>query len=83
MIHCSDQRQERNDPCTLPAKLETFSEKISALTGTGKEMMIMAMTRNREIRYERILAWTTEGAYEVFGNMYRQISARRHIASVF
>ena len=26
---------------------------------------------NREIAYERILAWKTEGAYEVFGNMYR------------
>ena len=24
-----------------------------------------------KIVYERILAWTTEGAYEVFGNMYR------------
>ena len=26
---------------------------------------------NREIAYERILVWTTEGAYEVFGSMYR------------
>ena len=26
---------------------------------------------SHEIAYERILAWTTEGAYEVFGNMYR------------
>ena len=27
---------------------------------------IMMMTRNRENAYERILAWKTEGAYEVF-----------------
>ena len=31
----------------------------------------MKNMENREIAYERILAWTTEGAYEVFGNMYR------------
>ena len=33
--------------------------------------------------YERILAWTTEGAYEIFGNMYRQILARRLLLGCF
>ena len=28
------------------------------------------MKKNRKIVYERILAWMTEGAYEVIGNMY-------------
>ena len=33
--------------------------------------IIIMMTRNREIAYERILAWTTDGAYDIFGNTYR------------
>ena len=58
-------------PCTPPSILEMFGEKISASPGssTGKEiagllrkmMMMMKMTRNREIAYERILAWKTGG----------------------
>ena len=31
----------------------------------------------------RMSAWTTEGAYEVFGNMYRYILARRLLLVCF
>ena len=53
--------------------MERFCEKISAKACSGKEivgllktmMMMMMMknmmTRNREIAYERILAWQTGG----------------------
>ena len=52
--------------------LEAFSEEISASTGTGKEVAGLRKKKieNHEIACERIFTWTTEGAYEVFGNMY-------------
>ena len=66
-------RQQRNDRLVFvhtSNESGTFSEKISALTGSGKEISVKRRWHeNREIVYERILAWTTEGAYEVFRNM--------------
>ena len=54
-----------------------FGEKISASPGSSKEiaglltkmmimmmMMMMKNDENREIMYERILAWKTGGRYE-------------------
>ena len=46
--------------------METFGEKISDEACSGKEIagllrMMMMMTQNREIPYERILAWQTGG----------------------
>ena len=65
--------------CTPPANLETFCAKINALSASGKELAGLKkrwriwwwLHENRQIAYERILAWTTEGAYEVLGDMYR------------
>ena len=57
-------------PCTPPSIVETFGEEISAEACSGKEiagllrkmrMMMMMMTRNREIACERILACQTGG----------------------
>ena len=45
-------------PCTPPTKLETFSDKISASAGTGKEIG-GKKKKNIWIAYERILEWTT------------------------
>ena len=43
------------------------------------EKIIMTDMKNRETSYEQILAWRTEGAYEVFGYMYSYIWARRQL----
>ena len=53
--------------------METFSEKISASTCSSKKKAGLKKKKKKiiEIAYERILAWTTEGAYVVFGSMYR------------
>ena len=43
-----------------------FSEKISASTCSSKEKAGLKNNDDTKIVYERILAWTTEGAYEFF-----------------
>ena len=52
-------------PCTPPSTLEMFGEKISASPCSSKEiaglLRKMMMNENREIAYERILAWQTGG----------------------
>ena len=61
--------------------METFGEKISTEACSGKEiagllkkMMMMKNKyddpKNREIPYERILAWQTGGRYERARHMY-------------
>ena len=61
-----------------PSTVETFGEKISPSTSSGKEiagllrkMMMMNMTHeNREISVERILACLTGGRKERAGLMH-------------
>ena len=54
-----------------------FSEKISASTGSSKEIagskknnMIITRIVNSRMSEFSILVWKTEGSYKVFGHMY-------------
>ena len=64
-------------PCTPLWNLEMFSEKISASTGSSKEIagskknnMIITRIVNSRMSEFSILVWKTEGSYKVFGHMY-------------
>ena len=62
--------------CTPPLPLEAFNEKISASTGSRKEIAGLKkkkrnmMTENRDIGYKRFRTWRIEGRYKHVGLMY-------------
>ena len=78
VMHGKKKQRSLGDREQPPPILETFGENISAPTASSNELagllkkkkMENMMTRNREIANERILAWRTEGRYELLGHMY-------------
>ena len=63
--------------CTPPLPLEAFNKKISASTGSSKEIAGLKkkkkrnmMTGNREIAYKRFFSWRIKGRYKHVGLMY-------------